>query len=206
MYDVAGRWTRGRIWQPISGAAILVALLAVLAGCSLGGGTTSAPTTDQLALTKIPWCDSVSINFIDSASVNQTTVNNWSDVASQLGFTPYLPEAFPNGTCLVLAGGSLHDPIFGGHFVITWNLPGNVPLSFSEAPKRADLGSSLQCAASAQQANTSICLGTMGGTGITIASTESASEIETLFHELQPNVNWVPADTSQLLATSTATP
>jgi hypothetical protein len=206
MYDVAGRRTRDRIWQPISGAAILVALLALLTGCSLGGGTTTATTADQLVLTKIPWCDSVSINFIDSASVNQSSIDNWSKVSPQLGFTPYLPNALPNGTCLVLAGGAVHDPIFGGHFVITWNLPGNIPVSFSEAPKRADLGSSLQCAASTQQANTSICLGTMGGTGITIASTESSSAIEAIFHELQPNVNWVPSNTNQLLATVTPTP
>ena len=206
MYDMAGRRTRGRIWQPISGAAILVALLAALAGCSLGGGTTSAPTANQLVLTKIPWCDSVSINFIDSASVSQSSLNNWSQVAPQLGFTPYLPQAFPNGTCLVLAGGAVHDPIFGGHFVVTWNLPGNVPVSFSEAPKRADLGSSLQCAPSTQQSSTSICLGTMGGTGITIASTESSAAIESLFQELQPNVDWVPADTTQLQATVTPTP
>jgi hypothetical protein len=159
-----------------------------------------------LALTKIPWCDSVSINFIDSASVNQTSLDNWGQVAPQLGFTPYLPQEFPNGTCLVLAGGAVHDPIFGGHLVITWNLPGSVPVSFSEAPKRADLGSSLQCAASTQQANTSICLGTMGETGITIASTESSSAIKSLFSELQPNVNWVPADTNQLLATVSHTP
>jgi hypothetical protein len=204
MYDVAGRWTRDRIWQPIPGAALLVALLVALAGCSLGTST-SAPVANQLVLSKIPWCDSVSINFIDSASVGQTSLNNWSAVATQLGFTPYLPAAFPNGTCLVLAGGTVHDPIFGGHFVITWNLPGNVPVSFSEAPKRADLGGSLQCAASAQEAGTSICLGTQAGTGITIASTESSSEIESLFHELQPNVDWVPADTNQLLATATAT-
>ena len=90
----------------------------------------------------------------------------------------------------------MHDPIFGGHFVVTWNLPGNVPVSFSEAPKRADLGSSLQCAASTQQSNTSICLGTMGGTGITIASTESSARSRASFRQLQPNVDWVPADTT----------
>ena len=206
MYDMAGRWTRDRIWQPISGAAILVALLAALAGCSLGGSTTVATSPNQLVLTKIPWCDSVSINFIDSASVSQSSLDNWSEVAPQLGFTPYLPLAFPNGTCLVLAGGAVHDPIFGGKFVATWNVPGNIPVSFSEAPKRADLGSSLQCAASTQQSNTSICLGTMGGTGITIASTESSSAIESLFNSLKPNVDWVPADTNQLLATVTPTP
>jgi hypothetical protein len=154
-----------------------------------------------VALTQIPWCDSVSINFVDSSSVNQDSITSWSAVSDQLGFTPYLPKTFPKGTCLVLAGGSIHDPIFGGHFDITWNLPGNVPMSFSEAPKRADLGSSLQCAGSTQQAKTEICLGTQGDTGITIASTESADAIQSLFHALAADVEWLPASTGSQQAT-----
>jgi len=120
MNYVARRWSRIR--QPIWGAAFLAALLVVLGGCSLGAGTSSPPQSSELALTQIPWCDSVSINFIDSSSVNQNSITSWSAVSDQLGFTPYLPKTFPKGTCLVLAGGSIHDPIFGGHFVITWNL------------------------------------------------------------------------------------
>jgi hypothetical protein len=205
MNYVARRWIWSRIRQPIWGAACLAALLVVLGGCSLGGGSGSTPPSGELALTQIPWCDSVSINFIDSSSVNQDSITSWSAVSNQLGFTPYLPTTFPKGTCLVLAGGSIHDPIFGGHFVITWNLPGNVPMSFSEAPKRAGLGSSLQCAGSTQQSKTEICLGTEGDTGITIASTESASAIQSLFKALAPNVDWLPAGTDQQQATPSPT-
>ena len=79
MYDMAGRWTR----EPDMAT-------------NLGGGNPgSAPRgtggvqsgrrhyhrrhlTNQLVLTKIPWCDTVSINFIDSASVSQSSLNNWS--------------------------------------------------------------------------------------------------------------------------------
>jgi hypothetical protein len=205
MNYVARRWIWSRLRQPIWGAACLTALLLILGGCSVGGGSGSPTQSNELALTQIPWCDSVSINFIDSSSVNDNSITSWSAVSNQLGFTPYLPKTFPKGTCLVLAGGSIHDPIFGGHFDVTWNLPGNVPMSFSEAPKRAGLGSSVQCAGSTQQSKTEICLGTMGDTGITIASTESASSIQSLFQSLSPNVDWLPSGTNQQQATPSPT-
>ena len=198
------KWSAaGWSWRPLGGTVLLAALL-LLGGCSLGGGSTVAAKATLLP-DQVPWCDTVSVTFIDDASSTQSTLTNWQSVSTQLGFTPYLPTTFPRGTCLVLAGGSIHDPVYGGHLVITWNLPGNVPLSFSEAPKRATLGNSLQCAPSSQQAGTSICLGTVGNTGITIASSQSATQVKALFTTLQPNVNWVPTATTQLLATPTVT-
>jgi hypothetical protein len=193
------RWPRG------AAAGCTLLLLLILAGCSLGSTTTTTPTSTDLTPAEVPWCDTVSITFIDSGSATQATLSNWDVVSPQLGFTPYLPSSFPKGTCLVLAGGSVHDPVFGGRMVITWNLPGNVPLSFSEAPKRSNLGSALQCTQSSQQASTSICLGTVGNTGITIASSQSSDKLHALFISLKPNVNWVPSDTKQLLATTTPT-
>jgi hypothetical protein len=192
-------------WLRVSAAGCTLLVLFVLAGCSLGSTTSTAtPTKTDLTPAQVPWCDTVSITFIDSGSATQTTLSNWDVVSPQLGFTPYLPSTFPKGTCLVLAGGSVHDPVFGGRMVITWNLPGSGPLSFSEAPKRSNLGSSLQCAQSAQQASTSICLGTLGNTGITIASGQSSDRLQALFNTLKPNVNWVPSDTNRLVATTTA--
>jgi hypothetical protein len=193
-------------WRLGAAAGATLLILLVLAGCSLGGtSTASTPASTDLTPAQVPWCDTVSITFVDSGSATQSTLSNWDVVSPQLGFTPYLPSSFPQGTCLVLAGGSVHDPVFGGRMVITWNLPGNVPLSFSEAPKRSNLGSSLQCAPSSQQAGTSICLGTLGNTGITIASSQSSDKLQALFTSLKPNVSWVPSDTNQLLATTTPT-
>jgi hypothetical protein len=193
-------------WRIGAAAGCTLLVLLVLAGCSLGGTASKTTSTNtNLTAVQVPWCDTVSITFIDSGSATQATLSNWEVVSPQLGFTPYLPSSFPKGTCLVLAGGSVHDPVFGGRMVITWNLPGDVPVSFSEAPKRSTLGSSLQCAPSSQQAGTSICLGTLGSTGITIASSQSSDQLQALFKSLQPNVNWVPSDTSQLLATTTPT-
>jgi hypothetical protein len=193
-------------WRLGAAAGCTLLVLLVLAGCSLGSTTsTTTHTNTDLTTAQVPWCDTVSITFIDSGSATQATLSNWNIVSPQLGFTPYLPSSFPKGTCLVLAGGSVHDPVFGGRMVITWNLPGDVPLSFSEAPKRSNLGSSLQCAQSSQQADTSICLGILGNTGITIASSQSSDKLQALFKTLQPNVNWVPSDTNQLLGTTTPT-
>ena len=197
-------WRAGR--RPRGVAALFALLLPVLilGGCSLGT-TTGKTISSDLTPAEVPWCDTVSITFIDSGSATQSTLSDWGRVSPQLGFTPYLPSSFPKGTCLVLAGGSVHDPVFGGRMVITWNLPGDVPLSFSEAPKRSNLGSSLQCAQSSQQATTAICLGTLGTTGITIASSQPAATLQALFNTLKPGVNWVPSTTNQLQATATPT-
>jgi hypothetical protein len=186
-------------------AGFTLLLILILGGCSLGSSSTSTPTSTDLTPAQVPWCDTASITFIDSGNATQPTLSDWAAVSPQLGFTPYLPSTFPKGTCLVLAGGSVHDPVFGGRMVITWNVPGTGPLSFSEAPKRSTLGSSLQCAQSSQQAGTTICLGTLGSTGITIAASQSASKLQRLFNSLKPDVNWVPSATNQLQATPSPT-
>ncbi|MGO8947336.1 MAG: hypothetical protein ACLQUY_06680 [Ktedonobacterales bacterium] len=198
------QWTAGRVWLLPGGTALLAALLLV-SGCSLGSSHSTTPVSTSLTAAQVPWCDTVSIAFIDNGSATDSTLTDWQTVSAQLGFTPYLPDSFPKGTCLVLAGGSIHDPVYGGHLSITWNVAGDTPLSFSEAPKRANLGNSLQCAQSSQQATTSICLGTVGDTGITVASSQSIPAVQAVFKTLKPNVNWVPADTNQLLASPTAT-
>ena len=189
----------------IAQAAVLaVALAVVLAACS--GSTTSKPDPTTLVPSALTWCDQPEISFIDDASTSQSVITDWSQVSFQLSFVPYLPATFPKGTCLVLAGGTLHDPVLGSSLRITWYLPGAVPVSFSEAPKRADLGGKLQCTTSATDAKTAICLGALGNANITIASRQSVQAVQTLFKSLKPNVNWVPADTQKLLATPTASP
>ena len=96
----------------------------------------------------------------------------------------------------MLAGGVIHDPIYGGHLSITYDLPGDQgPVSFSEAPKRPNLDTKLQCSQDTQdkQNATTICLGVVSGTSVTIASRQTQSQVQALFNSLQANVAWVPS-------------
>lgn len=199
---------------------LALALLVALAGCDLfGGGSTPTPTTNNVALAQLSWCDKPLIDFQDNSTTNQATLTNWDDVKGQLGFTTYLPANLPRGSCLVLAGGSIHDPIFGGQFKITYDLPNGVPISFSEAPKRAEVLNKLTCSQGTSDFGTpvatpatqtpggdiSICLGAIADTSVSIASRQSQSDIQNTFKALQANVPWVPASTTQLLATPSPT-
>ena len=121
---------------------VAVALVLIRALGSSGGATTDS---GQVALAKLLWCDQPTIQFQDNSTTNQTTLTQWDQVKDQLNFTPYLPPTLPKGSCLALAGGAIHDPIFGGRMSITYELPDGTPVSFSEAPKRGNLGDTLQC-------------------------------------------------------------
>ena len=108
----------------------------------------------------------------------------------------------------MLAGGVIHDPIYGGHLSITYDLPGDQgPVSFSEAPKRPNLDTKLQCSQDTQdkQNVTTICLGVINGTSVTIASRQTQSQVQSLFNSLQANVAWVPSSSAQPTGTPAAT-
>jgi hypothetical protein len=201
------------------GGALLLAL--AVAACTLPGQDTSTASGSTLALTQVPWCDQPSINFQDDSKLSQPIITDWSKVQGQLGFTPYLPSSMPKGACLDLVGGTIHDPILGAQFRITYILPQSVPLSFSEAPKRGNLSSALQCShatlptgatggtptagatttpgatPTATPQSVTVCLGAISQTSVTLASLQSASGLQTLFQSLQPNVDWVPQGTKQ---------
>ena len=185
-------------------AAIAVALAAALTGCA----SSSTVHDNAASLSKLSWCDRPFLNFFDgsSASASATPITDWNQVRGQLDFTLYLPPSLPKGSCLVLAGGTFHDAIYGSHVSITWDLPNGEPLSIAEAPNRANGAGAVQCAASAQDAKTTVCLGTIGSTSITLASRQSAASLQAIFSSLKPNVDWVPFGTTQLLQTPTATP
>jgi hypothetical protein len=193
---------RSAPYQLIVLAALALAVSAVLAGCA----SSSTIHDNAASLSKLSWCDRPFVNFFDGSSANATSISDWSQVRGQLDFTLYLPPSLPQGSCLVLAGGTFHDAIYGSHVSITWDLPNGEPLSISEAPNRANVASTVQCAASAQDAKTTVCLGTIGSTSITLASRQSAASLQALFRSLKPNVDWVPFGTTQLLQTPTATP
>src|SRR5258706_4000564 len=204
------------------GGALALLLTLALAGCDGGGSTTSH--SNAVALSQLAWCDRPIIEFQDNGTTAQTTTSKWDKVHDQLGFTVYLPPSLPKGSCLVLAGGTIHDPIYGGHMSITYELPTSGPVSFSEAPKRSNLTGKVQCTQSTSStaststattasststatttSSTTVCLGTISGTSITIASRQSQADVQALFASLKADVNWVPTDTTELLATATPT-
>ncbi|MGH2486302.1 MAG: hypothetical protein ACRDHE_09840 [Ktedonobacterales bacterium] len=207
----------------LKGTLLACALTLALAACGPFGGDGKQPTVStDASLAQLSWCDQPLIEFQDNSSTSQTVITAWDQVKSQLGFTTYLPTTLPKGSCLVLAGGVIHDPIYGGHLSITYDLPGDQgPISFSEAPKRPNLDTSLQCSQNTPATTTTtatatttpatttptttICLGVIANTSVTIASRETQSQVQALFNSLKANVDWVPANTNQLLATPTPT-
>jgi hypothetical protein len=184
---------------------LTLALAFMLAACSFGDSGSGA--SDQTALSALPWCVQPQISFVDSGSSSQQTITQWDQVKGQLGFTPYLPDSLPKGTCLDLVGGAIHDPVFGGHLSITWILPGGNPISFSEAPKRGNTAATPQCEQSAGStpttppagqatSATTVCIGAVGDTSVTVASFLPQSQVVTYFKTLKPASNWEPAPAS----------
>lgn len=193
-----GVWARNIVF----GLALLATL--TLTGCSLNLGTHAPAPSGQAHLTDLPWCDQPLVSFQDDSQPSQQPTSHWTDVQGALGFTAELPPTLPTGSCLDLAGGSIHDPIFGGHLSITWVLPKTGPISFSEAPKRAAVATTPQCAQSDQgSAATTICVAVVGDASVTIAAHMPVDTLKTYFSKLQPNVDWTP--TGDMVATATPT-
>jgi hypothetical protein len=139
------------------------------------------------------------------ASGPATTLTDWTQVKPLLGFTVYLPAMLPNGSCLVSASGTVHDPILGGNFVIGYVLPDHGSLTLSQAPRRAQ-SATLQCNATAvapkrvtpvpsatPQGTMQICSGVHGSTSIVFSASGNTDTLQQFFNALQPDVNWVPA-------------
>ncbi|HEX9035485.1 MAG TPA: hypothetical protein VF808_00675 [Ktedonobacterales bacterium] len=186
---------RGRSSR-FSGLALGCVALLALTGCALGGGNGSGGAGGQ-TLSSLPWCAQPQFNFVDSSSSSQKAITSWDQVKGQLGFTPYLPPSLPKGSCLDLLGGAIHDPIFGGHLSVTWVLPNVGPISFSEAPAHGAAASAPQCPQSGQSSDaTTICIGVVGGTNVTVAAHLTQSQLTAYFNQLQPATDWQPAPAS----------
>src|SRR5579871_4657715 len=63
-----------------------------------------------------------------------TTITDWNVVKANLGFTVFLPANLPRDACLVSAQATVHDPTFGGSFLIGYLLPDHTSITISEAP------------------------------------------------------------------------
>lgn len=199
-----GSWVRrggGKTGSLLLALAALLTLAAALAGCD-------AAKNDQpnaQALADLSWCDRPLISFQDNSKQDQPTITSWDAVKGQLGFTPRLPETFPNGSCLNLVGGAIHDATFGGRISITYDVPNVGPIAFSEAPKRPNIPTKLQCVPNTDDAKALNCLGVIGDASISIASRQSQADIEKLFNALKPNVAFIPKNTPKVTPTATST-
>lgn len=191
-----GRARSGRARMRLITLALALGAALTLAGCSLGGGDGGSGSGGQ-SLSSLPWCAQPQVSFMDSTSASQQPITRWDQVKDKLGFTPYLPASLPKGACLDLVGGTIHDPMLGGHLSVTWVLPGGSPISFSEAPKRGGALGAPQCTQSAQGSDaTTLCIGAIGDASVTIASHLSQSQIIEYFNQLRPATDWEPSSTS----------
>jgi len=136
------------------------------------------------------------------------TVTDWSQVEPNLGFSVYLPQTLPVGSCLTSTYGTFHDPVLGASFTIGYLLPDHTALSFSEAPL-ASQNTQFQCSPSTttgSQGKTSAtptpgttvvplqeCTGAHGSTSITLLAHGDTTTLQKFFGALQPHVNWQPA-------------
>ena len=134
------------------------------------------------------------------------TITDWNQVEPSLGFTVFLPQTLPQGSCLISASGTIHDPTFGGIFTIGYVLPNHDAISLSEAPL-ASQSSTFQCSPSNSATNgksgtptpgptvdpVQLCTGAHSTTNVVLSARGATPALEQLFNALQPHVAWVPA-------------
>ncbi|GAC1678095.1 MAG: hypothetical protein PVS3B1_18720 [Ktedonobacteraceae bacterium] len=145
------------------------------------------------------------------ANGTPTAINDWNTVKDNIGFTIFLPKTLPTGSCLLSVSGSLRDPIFGSNFTITYVLPDQNSISFSQAPSRSQ-NTGFQCNVSDALAGngtngaaekkstptattnpTQLCNGVRDKTNIVFSARGATPALEQFFQSLQPNVDWMPA-------------
>lgn len=203
----------------------------LLVSCAAGdGGQTSSTGTKTTPLAQLHWCgkkplmvfrdegaDATVTAGNTAEAENQTTpratattLTNWDIVKTDLDFTVYLPGSLPNGTCLMSASGTIHDPIFGSSFTIGYLLPTDDSINISEAPVHMQ-NLTFQCniakasntannviasdnvTSAAAKAPVQICTGGQKGTSIVLAARGTTDDLKTFFQNLQPDIDWVPA-------------
>ncbi|GHO87784.1 hypothetical protein [Dictyobacter formicarum] len=197
------------------------------------GSAKATATPAPAQLSSFNWCGKPSEIFRDQASSHAQggtaqatglgpandkpkTVTDWNTVKQNLGFTIYLPKTLPAGTCLLSVSGSLRDPIFGSNFTITYVLPDQNAISFSQAPVRIkniafqcnvsqassstttgntgnDTKASSTSTAAAAKEPIQLCNGIRDQTNIVFSARGSTATLQQFFQSLQPDVDWMPA-------------
>lgn len=142
------------------------------------------------------------------------TITDWNVVKANLGFTVFLPANLPRAACLVSAQATIHDPTFGGSFLIGYLLPDHTSITISEAPLTSQ-NTTFQCSVSnsstAQSSPSAaatgtpqvpasptpvplqLCSGAKNTTNIVLSARRSVEYLQQTFNTLQPNVSWIPA-------------
>ena len=137
-------------------AYVLLFLGLLLVGCSgsntnpsvtVAATATATVPVPPVALAKLHWCGKPVQVFRDEGATKTgtptvgvtpttpvatpKTIADWQQVEPNLGFTVFLPRTLPQGSCLISASGTIHDPIFGGIFTIGYVLPKHDAFSLS---------------------------------------------------------------------------
>ncbi|GAC1650768.1 MAG: hypothetical protein NVS4B12_20910 [Ktedonobacteraceae bacterium] len=192
---------------------------------SIATATATATATPQVALADLHWCGKPVLVFRDEGSTKSgtptagatpsdtmtpgatpTTLTDWKQVEPNLGFTVFLPQTLPQGSCLISASGTIHDPTFGGIFTIGYVLPNHDAISLSEAPL-ASQNSAFQCSVSSSAGSgkngtptpgpapdpIQLCTGAHSTTNIVLSARGATATLQQLFSALQPHVSWIPA-------------
>lgn len=169
----------------------LIGLCLILVAC--GDGGTTANTALNVAPSAVGWCDEPIIGFSDGGVTPNRTLTTWDDAKGLLGFDPLLPPKVPSGACLFSAGGVVRNPLFGGRFTITYQIPGSGSISLAEVPSQQDIPTP-QCDDSGTSTRLSIttCQQTLSGLNVTISSSETADQIRAMLAALRPGIAWVP--------------
>ncbi len=172
----------------LSGVFFALAIVLVAACASA-----STPADGGVSLDRLRWCEQPTIAFADESVTPAATISDWGQARPALGFAPLLPATLPPTACLASAGGVVHDPNFGGRFIIIYALVNHGALSIAETPARGDTPPQ-SCAASASGSSgiDSICQVTRDGLDITLSSTLAPGDLQSLASGLQANVAWVP--------------
>ncbi len=205
-------------------------------GINFGGSDSTSTTkgatatvVPQVGLASLHWCGKTILVFRDGgASKSSTptgagtatpagtpavtpgatpkTLTDWKEVEPNLGFTVFLPPTLPQGSCLISASGTIHDPTFGGIFTIAYVLPNHDALSLSEAPLNSQT-STFQCSPSSTATESKnstptpgptavpvqLCTGARNNTNIVLSARGTTPVLEQTFTSLQSGVTWVPA-------------
>jgi hypothetical protein len=143
-----------------------------------------------------------------------TIITDWTVVKADFGFTVFLPTNLPRASCLVSAQATVHDPTFGGSFLIGYLLPDHTSITISEAPLTSQ-SATFQCnvsnSSSTQKSNPSatgtpqvtvsptatpvplqLCSGARETTNIVLSARRSIEYLQQTFNALQPDVSWIP--------------
>lgn len=192
------------------------------------GATATTASLPQVALANLHWCGKPILVFRDEGATKTSTptvsgtpavtpttattpiatpktLTDWKQVEPNLGFTVFLPPTLPQGSCLISASGTIHDPTFGGIFTIGYVLPNHDAISLSEAPL-ASQTSTFQCSPSSTTASgksvtptpgpttepVQLCTGARNTTNIVLSARGATTTLEHTFTTLQQNIAWVP--------------